>query len=431
MSVLIQSVEAGSPADKKRIKAGDRLVSLNGNAVRDVLDYRFYMTESKLKLLLETEKGLRRVTVRKAEYEDLGLNFETYLMDEQRRCRNNCVFCFIDQMPKGMRDSLYFKDDDSRLSFLFGNYITLTNLSKEDVDRIIAMHISPINVSVHTTNPSLRCRMMNNRFAGDSLQILHRLAEARIALNCQLVLCPEWNTGEELSRSLRDLAALYPAIKSVAAVPVGLTKYRDGLTPLRLFTKEEAADVIARMEAANAALLDTEDCCLFYPSDEFFILAEQTMPHEEYYGEFAQLENGVGMSALLKSQFTETLEVCEDTPNGSRLLLITGKLAAPLIQELVAIAKQKWPSLQAEVMAIRNDFFGETITVAGLITGQDIIAQVKGKTADYLLFPDCMLRREGDCFLDDITPQEVEEAVGISVKAIGADGADLVDALLL
>lgn len=429
MAVIINSVEAGSRAEKKKICAGDSLVSINGHAIRDVLDYRFYLAERKLKLVLDTPKGQRKITLRKGEEEDIGLEFSSYLMDEQRSCRNQCVFCFIDQMPPGMRESLYFKDDDSRLSFLFGNYITLTNLSEEDVERILTMHISPVNVSVHTTDPELRCRMMNNRFAGKSLEILKRLAEAGTELNCQLVLCPGWNDGEALSRSLSDLAALWPAVRSVAAVPVGLTKYREGLTPLRLFTADEAADVIDRMEAANRLI--PEGHTLFYPSDEFYLLAGRELPAGDHYGEYAQLENGVGMVALLREQFTEALEDCEEQPKGSRLLLATGRLAAPVLEELIVAARQKWPQLQVEIVPVRNDFFGETITVAGLVTGGDIIAQLSGKKADRLLIPDTMLRYDGACFLDDVTPEEVEGTLGIPLTVVGADGGELLEAILL
>lgn len=429
MAVLIHRVAEGSLAYKKKLCAGDSLISINGHEIRDVLDYQFYLAEPKLKLVLNTSKGLRRVTLRKTENADIGLEFDSYLMDEQRSCRNRCVFCFIDQMPPGMRESLYFKDDDSRLSFLFGNYITLTNLSEEDVDRILQMHISPVNVSVHTTNPELRCRMMNNRFAGESLNILKRLAQAGTELNCQLVLCPGWNDGEELTRSLTDLAALWPAIKSVAAVPVGLTKHREGLTPLRLFTREGAADVIRRTEAANRLL--PAGAPLFFPSDEFFLLAGHSLPNGEHYGEYAQLENGVGMVTLLREQFCEALEACEEQPKDSRLLLATGRLAAPVIEELAGMARRKWGHLQLQIVPIRNDFFGETITVAGLVTGGDILAQLKGKTADRLLLPDCMLRYDGACFLDDVTPEEVSETLGMPVQVVGADGADLLRAFLL
>ncbi len=431
MAVLITGVADGSPAAGKKIKPGDRLLSLNGHTVEDVLDYRFYLMESKLELLLETEKGRRKVRIRKDCDEDIGLQFETYLMDKQHTCRNKCIFCFIDQMPPGMRDSLYFKDDDSRLSFLFGNYITLTNLSEHEVERIISMHISPVNISVHTTNPALRCQMMNNRFAGDTLAILERFAAAGIRINCQLVLCPGINDGEELTRTMKDLERLLPAVESVAGVPVGLTKYREGLYPLRTYTAEEAADVIDRMEAAGAALLERTGSRVFYPADEFYLKAGRSIPDAPFYGAMSQLENGVGMVALLRSQFAQALEACVEMPAGSRLLLATGVAAAPLLKAMVDEARKKWHNLQIEVVPIINYFFGETINVAGLVTGGDLIRQLAGKAADILLIPDVMLRHEQDRFLDDVTPEEVENALGIRLEAVAVDGDSLVDALLL
>ena len=431
MAVTVTGIEPKSPAARKHIRPGWQLLSVNGQEIDDVLDYRFYLTEETLHLRFTDGKRERLITIHKDEEEDIGLEFSSYLMDEQRSCRNKCIFCFIDQLPPGMRETLYFKDDDSRLSFLFGNYITLTNLSEHDVERIIRMHISPVNVSVHTTDPALRCRMMNNRFAGDSLAILRRFADAGIALQCQLVLVPEWNDGEALTRTMTDLLALTPAVKSVAAVPVGLTRYREGLTPLRLFTPQECGDVIDRMEAAAEKALALTGSRLFYPSDEFFLRAGRPIPDAGYYGEFAQLENGVGMCSLMRQQFTDALEMTEEAPAGSRLVLACGTLVAPLLRELVDTAQKKWHTIRAEVHPIRNDFFGETITVSGLVTGQDIAAQLAGTDADLVLFPDSMLRREGDCFLDDMTPQQLAEKLGIPVRPVGSDGAEFLEALLL
>ena len=431
MAVTITQVQEKSPAARKKIAAGDVLLRMNGHEIEDVLDYRFYLFEPKLTLELETPKGPRTVRIRKAEDEELGLEFETYLMDKQRSCRNHCIFCFIDQLPPGLRDTLYFKDDDSRLSFLFGNYITLTNLTEHEVERIIAMHISPVNVSVHTTNPELRCRMMNNRFAGESLKVLKRLADAHIDLNAQLVLCPGYNDGDELTRSMEDLAEYYPSLQSVAAVPVGLTRYREGLTPLRLFTKDEAADVIDRMNAMNERMLKEHGVRLFYPSDEFYLLAGREIPPADEYGDFLQLENGVGMWALFWEQFKDALSACDETPRGTRMTLATGKLAAPLMERCVALAREKWPNLCVEVACIRNDFFGETITVTGLITGGDIKKQLSGRCGEMLLIPSSMLRREGDCFLDDVTVEELARDLHTRIEVTGGGGADLLRALLL
>lgn len=431
MAVLISAVESGSPAARARLQVGDSLVSINGREITDVLDYRFYIPDTKLTLVIRRGEKEKTVRLRKREFEEIGLCFETYLMDKQRSCKNNCVFCFIDQLPSGLRESLYFKDDDSRLSFLFGNYITLTNLTEHEISRIIEMHISPINISVHTTNPELRCRMMNNRFAGESLTVLRRFVEAGLTIQCQLVLVPGYNDGEELSRTLSDLAAYAPCVRSVAAVPVGLTKYRDGLTPLRPFTKDEARDVIRRMTEAGDAMLGKVGSRVFYPSDEWYIRAEMPIPEADFYEEYPQLENGVGMVALLREQFREALAECDAMPNGERVIVASGVAAAPFLRELVAEASVKAPALRAEVVAITNDFFGENITVSGLVTGNDLIRQLKGVAMDRLLVPANMLRQEGDCFLDDVTLEQVEKELNTVVEVIvETDGASLCDALM-
>ncbi|MBE6778178.1 MAG: DUF512 domain-containing protein [Ruminococcaceae bacterium] len=431
MSVQIASVIPGSPAAKARLRAGDTLVAINGHPIEDVLDYRFYIPDTRLKLTVVSDGRSRTVRLRKEEYQEIGLEFDTYLMDEQRSCRNKCIFCFIDQLPSGMRESLYFKDDDSRLSFLFGNYITLTNLTEHEIDRIIAMHISPINISVHTTNPDLRCRMMNNRFAGDCLQTLHRFVQAGLTVQCQLVLVPGYNDGEELDRTLRDLAALGPAVRSVAAVPVGLTRHREGLLPLRPFTPEECRQVIHQLETAGDAMLASTGSRVFYPSDEWYIRAGLPVPDGDYYEEYAQLENGVGMTALLREQFVEALEQETRAPRHDRFVIATGVAAAPFLQELVEKAKARWPYLQVQVVAVRNDFFGELITVSGLVTGGDLIKQCEGIAMDTLLLPENMLRQEQDRFLDDVTPSQVEEALHTKVCLVPeTDGAALLEAFM-
>ncbi len=433
MAVIIQSVEAKSPAARARIQAGDTLLSINGREINDVLDYRFFIPDQKLKIKVKTGKGRERtVRVRKEAYAELGMVFDTYLMDKQRSCRNKCVFCLIDQLPEGMRESLYFKDDDSRLSFLFGNYITLTNLTDHDVERIIEMHISPINVSVHTTNPELRCKMMNNRFAGDCLRHLYRFAEAGLDINCQLVLVPGYNDGAELARSMEDLAALAPAVRSVAAVPVGLTKFREGLPELRGFTAEESAEVIRQMTEMGDRMLKEHGSRIFYPSDEWYIKAKLPIPADNFYEDYPQLENGVGMLALLKEQFLEALENCEaETVCDKRTVLPTGVDAAPYLKALVALAKEKWPALQARVVPIRNDFFGETITVTGLITGGDLIKQLAEMPAERLILPTNMLRQEGDLFLDDVSVEDVAKALNVSVILVQeTDAYALLSALI-
>lgn len=433
MAVIIQNVEAKSPAARARIQAGDTLLSINGREINDVLDYRFFIPDQKLTVTVLTAKGKERtVRIRKEPYAELGLVFDTYLMDKQRSCRNNCIFCFIDQLPEGMRDSLYFKDDDSRLSFLFGNYITLTNLTESDVDRIIEMHISPINVSVHTTNPELRCQMMNNRFAGDCLKHLQRFAEAGLAINCQLVLVPGYNDEVELVRSMRDLAELAPAVRSVAAVPVGLTKHREGLPELRMFTPEESERVIRLMTAMGDLMLEKHGSRIFYPSDEWYIKAKMPIPADNFYEDYPQLENGVGMLALLKEQFLEALDTCSaETVCTKRTVIATGVDAAPYLKALVALAKQKWPALQVRVVPIRNDFFGETITVSGLVTGGDLIKQLAEMPTERLILPLNMLRQEGDLFLDDVSVEDVEKALGAKITCVQeTDASALLSALI-
>lgn len=431
MGVTITVVDKGSLAERRGLRPGDILLSINKHEIADVLDYRFYMLEPHLSVVFSRDGKKYILSLHKKADEDIGLQFETYLMDKQHSCRNHCVFCFIDQLPKGMRESLYFKDDDSRMSFLFGNYITLTNLTDREIERIMAMHISPINISVHTTNPELRCRMMGNRFAGDYLPILKRFADAGIHIDCQLVICPGLNDGEELERSMRDLAALAPAVESVAAVPVGLTRYREGLYPLRMVTKEEAARIIRQMEAFGDEMLRKHGMRIFYPADEFYLRAGLPIPDKAFYGDFSQLENGVGMMALLNAQFHEALNSCRKKPKGSRLMLATGTAAAPLIRSLIKDAGNKYKSLQAEVVPVINRFFGETITVAGLVTGGDLIDRLRGKTGDILIIPDVMLRHEGDLFLDDVSLGDVEQELGVRVVPVASDGSALLDALML
>ena len=426
MAVTIDRVLPGSPAAKKGIEPGDRLISINGHVVEDVLDYRFYLQDERLSVVVQHGDKKRMLSLPGGE---TGMEFETYLMDRERSCRNRCVFCFIDQMPKGMRESLYFKDDDSRLSFLFGNYITLTNLTEHEVQRMIDMHISPVNVSVHTTNPDLRVKMMGNRFAGEALALLPRFAEAGLQINCQLVLCPGWNDGEELMRSLTDLSQLLPALQSVAAVPVGLTKYREGLCPLRLFTKEEAAAVIDIMEAVGDRLLRETGSRVVYPSDEFYLIAGRPLPPPAFYEEYAQLENGVGTLTLLREQFLDALVNFEGDASPGRTVVACGAAAAPFIRRLCEQAADKIPSLTVDVVAVRNDFFGETITVSGLVTGQDLIAQLQGVQAKQVLISDSMLRFEGDLFLDDVSLEQAEDRLGVRVIPVPADGAALFERL--
>ena len=431
MAVLIADVREKSACAKKGICAGDTLLSLNGNEIEDVLDYRFFSGDEKLKIEYRDQKGrVKHCRVRNdGDIDNIGLVFDTYLMDRQRSCKNKCIFCFIDQLPKGLRESLYFKDDDARLSFLFGNYITLTNLSEHDAERIIRYHISPVNVSVHTMNPALRVEMMKNPHAGEALSLLRRFSEAGLAINAQLVLCPGVNDGRELRFSLEQLAALR-GVQSVAAVPVGLTKYREGLYPLRPFMPREAADVIDLIDGFNAELTAAGRDNLAYPSDEFFLTAGREMPPYEYYGDFPQLENGVGAFALTLHDFTERLEEADGDTRRRRLAVATGAAACPLIRRLAAAYCEKYTNTVIEIFEIKNVFFGEQVTVAGLITGGDLIAQLKGKLREdtTLLLPSVMLKsRDEPIFLDDVSVAEVSEALGVPVEVTDCGGDALFD----
>ena len=432
MSVTIFSVDHDSPAEHAGILPGETLCSINGNEICDILDYRFYETEKEVLLLLRDAQGAdREIKLRKGQYESIGLQFETYLMDRQRSCRNKCVFCFIDQLPSGMRESLYFKDDDSRLSFLFGNYITLTNLSQREADRIIKMKISPINISVHTTNPELRCRMMGNRFAGDCLRYLYQFAEAGIKLNCQLVLCHGWNDGEELERTLRDLLPLYPSVQSIALVPLGVTKFREGLTPLTPYTAETALEVVRAAERWGEQMQKQHGERICYAADEFYLKAGLPIPDAAFYGAFDQLENGVELIANFREEFLFALEDVSGDEESHSGTLITGVSFAPFLEELLDGLRRKCHNLTCKVAAIRNDFFGESINVAGLVTGGDILKQLRGKElGGRLLVPDTMLRHEGDLFLDNVSLKDLERELGVPVSVVPDDGGELLKLIL-
>ncbi len=429
MAVVIDSVAPRSKARWHGIKPGDKLLEINKNKINDVLDYRFYITDEKLELLIETKSGKKRtVKIRNRQGSEIGLSFATYLMDKQRRCANNCIFCFIDQLPEGLRESLYFKDDDSRLSFFFGNYITLTNLKQEDIDRIIKMHISPINISVHTTNPELRVKMMGNKRAGQVLDYIRQLADAGIELHTQLVLCPGYNDGEELTRTLNDLGKLYPSLKSIACVPVGISCHRDGLTQLTDYTKEQALDVISRINIYNDEFVCYNKTNIAYASDEFYIKAGLQMPEASRYGDFDQLEDGVGLWTLLKDEFYEAVNGFDyDLNNQSRKVTIaTGVAAYPLMCELARKAEEICHGLTVNVVEVENRLFGNKINVAGLICGEDYYYALKDlDLGEELLIPAVSLRHEGDMFLDDVTLAQLSERLNIKITPVRNDGYEL------
>ncbi len=430
----VKSVDPRSPASRAGVRPGDTLTHINGHPVVDVLDYKFYSYDPRLELTLKSPEGtVRTLRVRKSEGEDLGLEFETYLMDRARSCANRCIFCFVDQMPPGMRPSLYFKDDDARLSFLLGNYLTLTNLSSREVQRIIDLRISPINISVHTTDRALRAEMLNNPRAGEGIDIMERLAQNNITMNCQIVSCPGINDGPALDSTLADLAAMFPAVNSVSVVPVGVTKYREGLYPLKTYTRETAAALVDQVEAFAAKHLEEQGTRLVWCSDEFYLLAGRELPHEDYFEEFTQLDNGVGMLTLLSREFARALDLMEpgELEGTASFSIATGVSAAPFLAKLVGHAREKCGTIEGKVYPIVNRFFGETITVAGLVTGGDLIQQLRGKKlGKRLLIPANMLRSGENVFLDDVTTADVERELGVPVVPVPQDGYELLDAML-
>ena len=442
---LITVVYPGSIAEEMEIETGDYLLAINDKEIKDVFDYRYMIKDEYIEVLIRKSYGEEWLLEIEKDYDDdLGVEFENGLMSDYRSCTNKCMFCFIDQMPPGMRETLYFKDDDSRLSFLQGNYITLTNMTDEDVDRIIKMQLAPINISIQTTNPDLRCKMLHNRFAGDRLKYLDRLFEGHVEMNGQIVLCKHVNDGTELERSIRDLGKYLPFMRSVSVVPAGLTKYRQGLYPLELFTKEEAGQVIDLIESYQKEFYEQYSLHFIHASDEWYILAERDFPEEGRYDGYIQLENGVGMMRLLRDEFYHAFEELQESEEYPKLkegiartfTIATAKLAYPTIQEFADRITEAFPKVKITVAGIRNDFFGETITVSGLITGQDLVAQLKERKeagedlGDTLQIPINMLRSGEEVFLDDLTVQDVEAALGMTVKAVESGGKDFLDAAL-
>lgn len=429
---VIGAVAEGSIADQLDIEPGDELLSINDTAIEDVFDYHYLTNDEYLTMLVKKPDGEEwELEIEKDLDEDLGITFVNSLMDDYRSCRNKCIFCFIDQMPPGMRDTLYFKDDDSRLSFLQGNYVTLTNMSDHDIDRIIYYHLAPINISFHTTNPELRCQMLHNRFAGDVFPKIRRLADAGIELNGQIVLCKGVNDGKQLERTLGDLEAYMPSLQSVSIVPVGLTKFREGLYPLEPFTAEDAAAVIDQVERWQQYYKEKTGTNRVHCSDEWYLLAGRELPEAERYDGYLQLENGVGMLRLLEEEVSETLSDADMKAEPGSVTIATGYLAAPWIKKLAEKIMAVYDEIKIEVIAIRNDFFGEKITVSGLITGQDLKKQLQGrKLGERLILPCNMLRAGENVFLDDYTVEELEQDLGLPVAVADAGGRDLVETIL-
>ena len=433
--VRITEVECGSKAEKCGIRVGDSLVSVNGNIIKDVLDYRFYLTERSVELVLDRDEKLYTVKIKKGEYDDIGLSFETPLMDKKHTCKNGCIFCFIDQNPEGLRESLYFKDDDSRLSFIHGNYVTLTNMNDADIERIVKMRFSPVNISVHTTNPELRVKMMKNKRSGEVLKYLGELKRGGISMCAQIVLCRGVNDGEELVRTLRDLSEYYPELGSVSVVPAGLTRYRDKLYPLTDFSATEASEVIDTVEKIATDMLEKHGSRVFFVADEFYLKAKRDIPAEEYYEDYPQIENGVGMIRSFVEEFLmaygdiSDMRGCLSEPR--TVSVATGTAAYPMMREIARRLEGAIDGLSVKVYRIINNFYGESITVAGLMTGRDIAEQLSNQPlGSELLIPENALRDGEDVFLCGMTVDELSEKLGVDVTVCENDGYEFVRALL-
>ncbi|NCC66855.1 MAG: DUF512 domain-containing protein [Clostridia bacterium] len=431
MSSIIKKIDNDSPLAKKA-HIGDKLVAINGNEIVDVLDYKFFSYDTRLDVVLESVHGHRRtVRVKKREGGELGLEFESYLMDNARACSNHCLFCFVDQLPPGMRPTLYFKDDDARLSFLTGNYITLTNLTPREIQRIIDLHISPINVSVHATDPELRAKLLGNKAGALGYERMKQLAAGGIVMNCQIVCCPGLNDAQELSQSMEDLEKLWPQVRSVSIVPVGLTKFREKLPKLRPFDAAHAAETIDLVDAFAEKCLKEHGSRIFFCSDEFYIKAERPIPPDEYYEDYTQYENGVGILRLLQVEFTAAMENFDGECVGTAFSLVSGVSAGPFLEKLLVTAKEKYAKINGTVLEVVNDFFGHTIDVTGLVTGGDLIAQLNGRVnGKRLLIPETMVRDGVDVFLDDVTVSDVESLLGVKVEVLRMDGGTLFEAMM-
>ena len=427
----IKYIEPYSIADEAGLEIGDKLISINGHDFHDILEYRYLTAEYEVTLEVLKKDGTTEMITVENDYEDLGIEFAEGLIDEAQSCKNKCIFCFIDQLPKGMRETVYFKDDDTRLSFLQGNYVTLTNMSDEEIDRLIKMRVSPINVSVHATEPELRCKMLNNRFAGKCYDIMKRFAENDIYMNCQIVLCPGINDGENLKRTLSDLGALFPNVNSISVVPVGLTRYRDGLYPLTPFTKESSAETIRFVEEIQNEFLEKLGTRLVYLSDEFYVDAGIPVPDAESYEGFPQIENGVGLIASMQEEFDSAMRLLKNKKRSRHVSVATGEIAEGFIKGLAEKIEQLCEGVKVDVYPIKNNFFGGGVSVSGLVCGCDIIKQLKDKIkTDTLLIPHSMLRDDDNIFLDDTTVEDVEKALDVKIVPVMNDGYEFVEKIL-
>lgn len=429
---IIKEIEPGSIAEELELAPGDELISISGHRIKDVFDYHYLIKEEQLTVLIRKADGEEWELLIEKDYDDdLGILFEEGLMDEYRSCRNKCIFCFIDQMPPNMRETLYFKDDDARLSFLQGNYITLTNMKEEDIDRILFYKLSPINISIHTTNEELRCRMLHNRFAGSSLSIMKKLRDHHITMNGQIVLCKDWNDGDELERTIHDLSAFLPELVSVSVVPVGITRYRNGLTKLEKFSKEDSIKVIETIHRLQGIFLTHYKIRFVYAADEWYIKAGLPIPEADGYEGYPQLENGVGMLRSFQDEFDGYLAEIDGDDRVREVSIVTGVLASPFFTDMKNKLSDKFPNIHITVHTITNHFFGSEITVAGLVTGGDIIEQLKGKTfGDRLILPDVMLRSGETVLLDDITVDEIEKALQTNIRIVQSDGKSFIDTII-
>ena len=433
---IIKQVLPGSIGEELELEPGDRVLEVNGERIEDVFDYRYLINDTYIEMTVLKKNGeVLLFEIDKYMDEDLGIEFESSLMDEYHSCTNKCIFCFIDQLPKGMRPTMYFKDDDSRLSFLQGNYITLTNLKDKDLDRIIRYKLSPINISVHTTNPELRCMMLHNRFAGKIMDQIQKLYEAETIMNGQIVLCKGVNDGKELEKTIQDLGGFLPFMESLSVVPVGISRHREGLYPLEPFDREDAKAVLKTIHTLQDQFMDEYGTHFVHASDEWYILAGESLPEEDNYDGYVQLENGVGMLRLQEREFHEALEEARFSESSKlfekHCTIATGKLAGPFLKELVKDLTAVYPNIHVDVVEVTNDFFGPQITVSGLLTGQDIVAQLKNRTlGSELLLPVNVLRSGEDVLLDDMHINEIEKTLQVPVRIVQSNGNDLFDALV-